>query len=121
MNPARLYPLLRRLPRPLIFSRPGPPLPRLLPDPLSGIDARSRYQGHGVFQDLGILGVLGKQDHVAIQVLHQVVVKAISLQELEGIVPRADRLELDAVEVFVVLVLAGMERSPLCNYHINSR
>jgi len=45
--------------------------------------------------------VLGRQDHVALQVLHQVVVEAVPLQELEGIVPRADGLELEAIEVLM--------------------
>jgi hypothetical protein len=47
--------------------------------------------------------VLGSQDHVAFQVLHQVVIKAVLLQELGGIVPCADGLELEAIEVFVNL------------------
>jgi hypothetical protein len=36
-------------------------------------------------------------DHVALQVLHQVIVEAIALQELEGIIPRASRFELETV------------------------
>lgn len=70
---------------------------------------RGLLEGHGVLQDLRILGVLGELDHVTLQVLHQVVVKAISLQELEGIVPRADGLELEAVEVFVVVIQKRIE------------
>jgi len=53
--------------------------------------------------------VLGELDHVALQVLHQVVVEAISLKELEGVVPRADGLELEAVQVFVVVVQKRIE------------
>jgi hypothetical protein len=40
---------------------------------------------------------------MAFQVLHQVVVEAVALQELEGIVPRAGGLELEAVQVFILL------------------
>jgi hypothetical protein len=43
-------------------------------------------------------------DHVALQVLHQVIVEAIALQELESVVPRASRFELEAKQVFVVIV-----------------
>ena len=47
---------------------------------------------------------------MAFQVLHQVVVEAVALQELEGIVPRAGGLELEAKEVFVVVVQEGIEK-----------
>jgi hypothetical protein len=39
----------------------------------------------------------------------RVVVKAVLLQELEGIVPRADGLELEAVQVFVVIIQKRIE------------
>jgi len=70
---------------------------------------RGLLEGHGVFQDLGIPGVLGELDHVAFQILHQVVVEAVILQELEGIVPRAGGFELEAKQVFVVVVQKRIE------------
>jgi len=53
--------------------------------------------------------VLGELDRVALQVLHQVVIEAVFLQELEGIVPRADGLELEAVQVFIVVIQKSIE------------
>ena len=46
----------------------------------------------------------GQLDNVALQVLHQVHVKAAHLQEFEGLVPLAHCLEFEAVEVLVVVV-----------------
>jgi hypothetical protein len=45
----------------------------------------------------------------------KVIVETVSLQELEGIVPRAHGFELDAK------VLACMGNSPQLKYHINSQ
>ena len=61
-------------------------------------------EGHGVLQDLCIFRMLRELDHVAFQVFHQIVVEAISLQDLEGIVPRAGGLELETVFVLIVVV-----------------
>lgn len=60
--------------------------------------------GHGVLQHRGVSIVLGQLNHVAPQVLHQIHIKAAPLQKLEGLVPLAYRLELEAIEVFVVVV-----------------
>jgi hypothetical protein len=43
-------------------------------------------------------------DQVAFQVLHQVVVEAAALQELESVVSRAYGFELEAVLVLIVVV-----------------
>ena len=59
---------------------------------------RSFLEGHGVFRICAYF--TWELDHVAFQVLHLVVIEAVALQELEGIVPRSGRLELEAVEVF---------------------
>jgi hypothetical protein len=56
-----------------------------------------------------IFGELGKLDHVAPQVLHQVVVEAVPLQDLEGIVSLACGLELEAIAVLVVIAQQGLE------------
>jgi hypothetical protein len=52
---------------------------------------------------LGVFGGLGKLDHIAGQVFYQIVVETASLQELEGVVPSASGLELEAILVFVVV------------------
>ena len=62
-----------------------------------------------LLQDLRILGGLGEIDHVAQQALHQIVVEAVALQDLEGVVPCADGFELEAVLVPVVVVQKRIE------------
>ena len=58
---------------------------------------------------MGIFRGLGKLDHVSLKILNQVVVEAVLLQELEGIIPRADVLELKAEQVFAVIVQKRIE------------
>jgi hypothetical protein len=53
--------------------------------------------------------MLGELDHVAFQVLHQVVVEAVLFQELEGIVPRGNVFELETIQVFVVVIQQRIE------------
>jgi hypothetical protein len=53
--------------------------------------------------------VLGELDQVTFQILCQIVVEAVLLQELEGVVPRADGLELKAAQIFVVIVQQRIE------------
>lgn len=55
----------------------------------------------------------GQLYHIALQILHQVHIKATHLQELESLVPLAHRLEFEAVEILVVVVGQLQEDLPV--------
>ena len=65
--------------------------------------SRRFSSGHGVLQDLRILGELGELYGVALQVLCQVVIEAVPLQDFEGVVSIGYGLELEAIGVLVVI------------------
>jgi hypothetical protein len=71
--------------------------------------SRRLFRGHGVLQDLRILGEPGKLDHVAPHVLCQHVVKAVPLQDLEGVVSISYCREFKAVVVLVVVAQQSLE------------
>ena len=61
---------------------------------------RSFLEGHGVFQDLRIFHLGARSLSFSCPSPGRIV--AIALQELEGVVPRAGRFELEAVEGFLL-------------------
>jgi len=56
------------------------------------------------FSTRGVFAVPGQLDNVAPEVLHQLHLEAAQVQELEGLVPLAQGLELEAEEVLFVVV-----------------
>ena len=59
---------------------------------------RSFLEGHGVFQDLRIFHLGARSLSLSCPPPGRI--EAIALQELEGVVPRVGRFELEAVKVF---------------------
>ena len=61
---------------------------------------RSFLEGHGVFQDLRIFHLGARSLSLSCPPPGRI--EAIALQELEGIIPRASRFELEAIKVFLL-------------------
>ena len=57
-------------------------------------------EGHGVFQDLRIFHLGARSLSLSCPPPGRI--EAIALQELEGIIPRASRFELEAIKVFLL-------------------
>ena len=63
---------------------------------------RGFLEGHGVLQDLCIFHLGARSLSLSCPPPGRI--EAIALQELEGIIPRASRFELEAVKVFFIVI-----------------
>ena len=70
---------------------------------------RGLHVGYGVLKQCGIFAVPGWLHHEGPKVLHQFIVKACAIQDLEGLVPLSEGLALESEFVLVVVLCEGLE------------